>query len=132
MVSSTHKDPQGFKILRCFARISTVFFILYYLLLLLIMVLMFNPKPGSHYAALGDYLIAGSILIYIVGLILTFKWELWGSVVSLCWIIIAITYTSIYLQSSSIKHFSIMIIPCLVNIFSWYLHKTKGQTNPYQ
>ena len=80
---------------------------------------MFNkPAPAS------DYIVLASCSVYLIGLLIGFKWELLGGLISLGFLVIAIIYF-IYYESNYRIYILIFIlmIPCILYIISWYFHR---------
>jgi len=123
MESSDQNKPQGLKILRLSARIVSILFIPFCVLGALVLAVMLNPKGGSNYAPLKDYLITFSIGVYILGLLIAFKWELLGAIVSLLWLIPAIIFLVVNNSGTAVIYIIVLIIPCILFVLSWILHK---------
>jgi len=111
------------KTLRLSARIMSIILFVFCLLFAMIMNFMLNPAPGSKFAPVKDYLIASSILVYMFGLLLAFKWELLGALVGICWIISAFIFTLKHITMVMIVLLIVLSIPCFLFILSWILQK---------
>jgi len=123
MESSDQNKPQALKILRLSARIISILLIPFCVFGALVWAFMLNPKVGSNYAPLKDYLIVFSIGIYIIGLLIGFKWELWGALISLLWFVAVLIYLIYFNSGITIFYLSILLVPCILYMLSWYLHR---------
>jgi hypothetical protein len=111
------------KTLRLSARIMSIILFVFCLLFAMILNFMLNPAPGSKFAPVKDYFIASSILAYMFGLLLAFKWELLGAIVGISWIISAFIFTLKYITLLMIVLLLVLSIPCFLFILSWILQK---------
>jgi dolichyl-phosphate-mannose--protein O-mannosyl transferase len=112
--------------LRLSARITSIIFIIYFTLFVFFMSAMFNkPAPAS------DYIVLTSCSIYVIGLLIGFKWEFLGGLISIGFLAIALIY-SIYWDINSNFYnrnyiiyigIFILMIPCILYIISWYFHR---------
>ena len=100
-------------------------------LMALVMAFMLNPKAGSNYAPTRDYLITFSIIIYITGLLISFKREFWGSIVSLVWLLPATVYLLANHAGVGIIFIIVLFVPCVLFILLWIAHK-EHMENPDQ
>lgn len=117
---------KSLKKLRLAARIIAILFILPYSVIVIIMGMMFN-KP----AAVTDYLILSSCSIYVIGLLIAFKYEGLGGLISLLFVITALIYFTISTAinsyaGNSIKFtlllFSLILPPALFLLY-WTIKK---------
>jgi hypothetical protein len=126
MENSINNKPAWLRSLRLSARVISLFLIVCFAALVIGMGLLFNRHAPS-----GDYIILGSCSIYVIGLLIGFKWERLGGSISL-------TYLSIILIGLIVSNISgppvdsfigvyigifILMIPCILFILSWYYHR---------
>jgi hypothetical protein len=125
MESTDQNKPQVLKILRLSARIISILLILFCVFGAIVGAFILNPKVGSNYVPVKDYLIVFSIGIYIIGLLIAFKWELWGAIVSLLWLIPAIIFLVANNSGFAVIYIIVfvLIVPCILFLLSWIFHK---------
>jgi hypothetical protein len=127
-------QPVWLKNLRVLARIISIIFIIIYSLLITVMGLMFNrPAPASDYIALA------SCSIYVIGLLICFKWERLGGLISSGFLVIALIYMIYYDTGSNYDGtfnvgiyigIFILAIPCILHFISWYFHRRLEINHP--
>lgn len=126
MGNSINNKPKWLKVLRLSARIISVAFIIAFTFFLFITGAMLNqPAPAS------DYIQLASCTIYVIGLLVCFKWERMGALISIGFLAIAL----IFLFSEDTKYnfgktyneiytwVLILMIPCVLYLVSWYFHR---------
>jgi hypothetical protein len=127
MESTTDDQPDWLGKLRLVARVISIVFIIIFSAFVILMGLMMNrPAPASDYIALA------SCSTYVIGLLIGFKLERLGGLISLGFVITSIIYF-IYWDSGSHNDgtFNIEIyigtivltFPCILYLLSWYFHK---------
>ena len=117
-------NSKRFNPFRLIARILAVLIIIQSLFPLIPMVLN-HSYPLVSGKASGNLVVFGcGFGIYFIGLLIGFKWEFLGGLISIVFLVIAIIYF-IYYESNYRIYILIFIlmIPCILYIISWYFHR---------
>jgi len=137
MESTINDEPNWLGNLRLIARVISIVFIIFFSAFVILMGLMMNrPAPAS------DYIVLASCSTYILGLLIGFKCERLGGLISLGFVVTAIIY-NIYWNSGSRNYgtwdsseyfmlfflFSLMT-PCILYLLSWFFHKKLEINHP--
>jgi hypothetical protein len=114
--------PSWLKNLRLAARLSSVLVIAGTIIYVVREISALHPlEAGTIHPPLDDYITYSSTAIYILGLLIAFKKELLGSLVSILWLLTSIVYTMHY--SIVNPYLWILFIPPILYILSWYFHQ---------
>ncbi len=128
MEDKEHLKNLPLRNLRILAKVVALIFVSGFSVFILIMSVMVNLGKRAD---LNDYLIVASGVIYILGLLTGLKWELLGAIISLGFLVAALSYF-IYWDITGASHgFNIkiyagtivLLIPCLLYFLSWYFHR---------
>ena len=112
--------------LRLLARITSLILIFFYVPMIIFMGLFINrPAPAS------DYIILASCSIYVIGLLIGFKWEGLGGIISIGFLVTVLIYLNYYTGSHHVGTFNrgiyvvifILMIPCILYILFWFFHR---------
>ena len=126
MGNTINNKPTWPRILRQSARIISLLFIGPFALLIIAMGFMFNrPAPTS------DYIKLASCSIYVLGLLIGFKWEGLVGLISLVYLFIILMFMILpNIKEPPVHSFVgvyigifILMIPCILHILSWYFHR---------
>jgi len=127
MAKTINDEPNWLENHRLIARVISIVFITIFSAFVIIMGLMMNrPAPAS------DYISLASCCIYVIGLLISFKWERLGGLISSGFLVIALIYM-IYYDTGSYYDGTfnvgiyigifILAIPCILHFISWHFHR---------
>lgn len=127
MGNTIKNKPNWLGNLRLIAGITSLILIFFYVPMVILMGLLINrPAPAS------DYIILASCSIYVIGLLIGFKREGLGGLISFGFLVIVIIYLIYYctgphydgkLNGGICIVIFILMIPCILFILFWYFHR---------
>lgn len=118
------------KTFRIIARVLTVIYIIQVLIPLVSIVLMNDRQVILEYAR--GYFVIYVFCIYFIGLLIGFKWEALGGLLSLLSLMIVYFYSIVFMKLGEgiwVMSFSVLFgtIPCIFYFLSWYFRKSIGR-----
>jgi hypothetical protein len=126
MNNTINDRPRWLGNLRLIARVISIVFIIIFSEVIMVMGFMMN-RPAT-----SDYILLASCSTYVIGLLIGFKLEGLGGIISLGFVVTAIIY-SIYWDSGSrydgtfnigiYIQLIVLLIPCILYFLSWYFHR---------
>ncbi len=83
-------------------------------------------QPGAPALVFRDYFLLSCLALYVVGLLLGLKWELWGGLISVAFCLVQIITVKAGGATAGI-YMTLMIVPGLLFLLSWFLHRTEAK-----